>query len=79
MKLDVSAWKALPTKGFGQKAQQFKGGKQSKLRVTIDFIVNATGEKESPSLYGNRKILALSSTSRKTSYRWNTSLRVKLG
>ena len=33
---------------FGQKAQQCKGGKQSKLRVTIAFIVNAAGEKEKP-------------------------------
>ena len=41
-------WKALPTKGFAQKAQQCKGGKKSKVRVTVTFIVNAAGEIEKP-------------------------------
>ena len=41
-------WKALPTKGFCEKAQQCKGGKKSKLRVTVAFIVNAAGDKEKP-------------------------------
>ena len=40
--------KALPTKGFGQKAQQCKGGKKFKLQVTVALIVNAAGEKEKP-------------------------------
>lgn len=36
-------WHALPEKGFGVRGQECKGGKQSKLRVTIAFIVNAAG------------------------------------
>ena len=41
-------WKALPTKGFGQKAQQCKGGNNSKLQVIVAFIVNAADEKKKP-------------------------------
>lgn len=40
-------WKALPDKGLGQKAKQCKGGKISKHRVTVCFIVNAAGKQES--------------------------------
>ena len=36
-------WKALPDKGLGQVKKECKGGKESKLRVTIAFIVNAAG------------------------------------
>jgi len=39
--------KALPEVGLGQKARQCKGGKKSKQRVTVCFIVNAAGGKES--------------------------------
>ena len=39
-------WRALPNRGFGQKGKQCKGGKQSKCRFTIAFLVNAHGEKE---------------------------------
>ena len=35
-------WKALPTKGFGQKAQQCKGGKQSNSQVTYTKLDNLT-------------------------------------
>ena len=37
----------MPEKGLGEKAKKFKGGKKSKLRVTVTFIVNAAGGKES--------------------------------
>ena len=39
-------WRALPDHGFGQKGKQCKGGKRSKCRFTIAFLVNADGEKE---------------------------------
>ena len=39
-------WRALPEKGFGEKGKECKGGKKAKQRVTIAFIVNATGESE---------------------------------
>ena len=39
-------WKALPEKGFAEKGKVCKGGKKSKLRLTIAFFVNACGEKE---------------------------------
>ena len=38
-------WKALPEKGFAEKGKACKGGKKSKLRLTIAFFVNACGEK----------------------------------
>ena len=41
-------WRALPDRGFGQKGKQCKGGKKSKCRFTIAFLVNAAGEKETP-------------------------------
>ena len=41
-------WKALPDKGFAQKGMQCKGGKKSKQRFTVAFLVNAAGEKETP-------------------------------
>ena len=39
-------WRALPDRGFGQKGKKCKGGKLSKCRFTIAFLVNADGEKE---------------------------------
>ena len=36
----------LPEKGFAEKGKLCKGGKKSKLRLTIAFFVNARGEKE---------------------------------
>ena len=41
-------WRALPERGFGQKGKQCKGGKKSKCRFTVSFLVNAAGEKETP-------------------------------
>lgn len=41
-------WRALPTSGFGEKGKKCKGGKKSKLKFTIAFLVNAAGEKETP-------------------------------
>ena len=38
-------WKALPEKGVADNCQVCKGGKKSKLRLTIAFFVNACGEK----------------------------------
>ena len=44
--LEGSAYKRI----FGQKAQQCKGSKKSKLWVTVAFIVNAAREREKPVL-----------------------------
>ena len=41
-------WRALPTRGFGRRGKKCKGGKKSKQRFTIAFLVNAAGEKETP-------------------------------
>ena len=41
-------WKALPEKGLAEQKKECKGGKKSKLRVTISFIVNAIGESQCP-------------------------------
>lgn len=41
-------WRALPEQGFGQKGKKCKGGKKSKHRVTVTFLVNAAGDKEVP-------------------------------
>ena len=40
-------WKALPDKGFGERVKQCKGGKKSKQRFTVTFIVNGAGRSES--------------------------------
>ena len=45
MKQDVFG-KALPDKDLGQKTKQCKGGKKSKQRVTVAFMVNAKGKSE---------------------------------
>ena len=45
-------WRALPDRGFAQKGKQCKGGKKSKCRFTIAFLVNADGEKEAPIVQG---------------------------
>ena len=39
-------WRALPDKGFNQRAKDCKGGKQSKQRITVTFIINAAGASE---------------------------------
>ena len=41
-------WRALPSKGFGEKGKGCKGGKQSKHRITVAFFVSAAGVKEKP-------------------------------
>ena len=41
-------WKALPGKGFAQKGKACHGGKSSKVRLTVAFFVNASGDKEKP-------------------------------
>lgn len=41
-------WRALPTHGFAERGKQCSGGKKSKQRFTIAFLVNAAGEKEKP-------------------------------
>ena len=41
-------WKALPDRGFGQRGKECKGGKKSKHRLTVAFIVSAAGIKEKP-------------------------------
>ena len=39
-------WKSLPDKGLASAKKECKGGKKSKLRLTILFFVNALGESE---------------------------------
>ena len=39
-------WRALPDCGFAQKGASCLGGKQSKERMTVTFLVNAAGGKE---------------------------------
>ena len=46
-------WNVLPDHGFIQKARQCKGGKRSKQRFTIAFLVNAAGDKETPIVVWN--------------------------
>ena len=41
-------FRALPDRGFAEKSQSCKGGKKSKLRVTIALFVSASGHKEKP-------------------------------
>ena len=47
MKYDESGcfFRALPNKCLPEKGRRCKGGKHSKLRVTVAFIVNAAGGK----------------------------------
>ena len=40
--------KALPDKGFAQKGKACHGGKSSKMRLTVAFFANASGDKEKP-------------------------------
>ena len=40
-------WRALPDKGLAEKKKGCHGGKQSKMRTTLLFFVNAFGESES--------------------------------
>ena len=40
-------WRSLPDKGLASAKKECKGGKKSKIRLTILFIVNALGESES--------------------------------
>ena len=39
-------WQALPDKGFRQRVKQCNGGKKSKQRLTVTFIVNSVGKSE---------------------------------
>ena len=39
-------WRALPDRGFAQKGASCHGGKKSKERMTVTFLVNAAGGKE---------------------------------
>ena len=50
MNLDETGcfWQALPKRGFNQKGNDCAGGKKSKYRITIAFIVSAAGKKEKP-------------------------------
>ena len=41
-------WRALPDSGFGERGKKCKGGKRSKQRFTIAFMVSASGTKEKP-------------------------------
>ena len=46
-------WRALPDHGLAQKGKQCKGGKKSKQRFTIAFLVNTAGVKETPIVVWN--------------------------
>ena len=46
-------WRALPERGFVEKGKRCNGGKKHKLRLTIAFLVNASGEKEQPIVIWN--------------------------
>ena len=50
MNLDETGcfWQALPNRGFNQKGKYCAGGKKSKCRIIIAFIVSAAGKKEKP-------------------------------
>ena len=39
-------WRVLPDHRLAQKGKQCKGGKKSKQRFTIPFLVNAAADKE---------------------------------
>ena len=39
---------ALPEKSLALEGRRCKGGKESKVRMTVAFFVNANGEKEEP-------------------------------
>lgn len=41
-------FRALPEKSLAEEGRRCKGGKKSKLRMTVTFFVNAKGEKEEP-------------------------------
>ena len=41
-------WRSLPDKGFGERGKKCRGGKKSKHRVTVTFLVCAAGVKEVP-------------------------------
>jgi len=45
-------YRALPEKTLAQKKSNCKGGEKAKQRLTIAFIANAVGEKESPIVIG---------------------------
>ena len=45
-------WKALPDKGFAEKASKCKGGKKIKVRITVALIVDALGETQRPIVIG---------------------------
>lgn len=48
-------WRALPESGFGERGKKHSGGKKSKKRITIAFVVSATGVKETPIVIWNSK------------------------
>ena len=39
-------WRALPDSGFGQKGKECKGGKKSKHRITVAFLLVQQGLKK---------------------------------
>ena len=41
-------WRTQPDSGFGERGKKCKGGKRSKQRFTIAFMVSASGMKEKP-------------------------------
>ena len=41
-------FRALPEKSLAEEGRRCKGGKKSKLRMTVAFLTNASGDKEEP-------------------------------
>ena len=41
-------FRALPEKSLAEEGRRCKGGKKSKLRMTVAFLTNANGDKEEP-------------------------------
>ena len=52
----VVFWRALPDKGFGEKGKGCKGGKKSKHRLTVAFLLMLLARRKKPWLSGNQQI-----------------------
>lgn len=50
-------FRALPNKSLSQASGNCTGGKRSKERLTCAFFMNASGDKENPSLLASQPIL----------------------
>ena len=76
---ETGCWRAIPDQGFGEKGKKCKGGKNSKHRVTVAFLVNAAGDKEDPLSFGSQKIPGALEVWLKIVYQSNIFTRKKPG